>query len=53
VETVCAHYKRRANIKTYTTLYSISVLLVSTLLHRTLFTHTPHPSTHPTWRSDT
>ena len=29
VETVCAHYKQCANIKTYTTLYKISVLLVS------------------------
>ena len=29
VETVRAHYKRRTNIKTYTTLYYISVLLVS------------------------
>ena len=29
VETVRTHYKRRTNIKTYTTLYYISVLLVS------------------------
>ena len=29
VETVCTHCNRRANIKTYTTLYYISVLLVS------------------------
>ena len=29
VETLWAHYKRRVNIKTYTTLYYISVLLIS------------------------
>ena len=29
VETVHTHYKRRTNITTYTTLYYISVLLVS------------------------